>query len=132
MQVHGTAPEPKAPGQAKAAHARLASAAAGSGMPRRRGRLPKHEGDDDDVIYAVDGMEDEEGEGEGTGAHRWSGVNRAERCRRRHGNESDPGTRKHPIMHCYLQPCAIPADLGMLALAQMFLRMMANPGCMPQ
>lgn len=90
MQVHGTAPEPKAPGQAKAAHARLASAAAGLGVPRRKGRPLKHGVDDDDVIYAVDGLDDEEGEG--TGAHCWSAVNRAERCRRRHGDESDPGT----------------------------------------
>lgn len=120
MQVHGTAPEPKAPGQAKAAHARMASAAAGSGMPRRRGRPPKHGGDADDVIYAVDGLEDEEGEGEGTGAHRWSAVNRAERCRRRHGNESDPGTAR-TIMHSYCEPCAVQKDLGVLALLQMSL-----------
>ncbi|KAK9853652.1 hypothetical protein WJX84_008141 [Apatococcus fuscideae] len=90
-QVHGTAPEPKAPGQAKVAHARMASAGAGSGLSRRRGRPPKHGHDDDDVIYAVDGFGDEDGEGEGVGAHRWSAVNRAERARRRHGDESDAG-----------------------------------------
>ncbi len=91
MQVHGTAPEPKAPGPPKSAHARAASGGLASArLPRRKGRPPKHGDDDDDIIYA-DGVCGDEEDGEATGTQRWSAVNRAERYRRRRGDESDAG-----------------------------------------
>ena len=106
MQVHGTRPEPKAPGPPSMAHPCMATVAAGStGVPGRRGRPPKcGREDEDDVIYAADGAEDEDEDAGASGANRWSGVNRAERYRRRHGDESDAGqcseTRSATLAAC--------------------------------